>query len=351
MPVYNAAPYLREAIEGVLNQTYSEVELIICDNCSTDKSPEIAQEYARKYSNIHFIQNNWNIGFNGNAHKATSNCHGDFILMHAADDYLLPDAFESYVNIIQTSGTEPKNLVLMSDFLRGDANGNAKDRLTLSSDNQTLLSFPFLKEVQDTGLSQIHGNDLLKFIFPKLISFGGVGSVLVSRNLYEKTEGYLSNHTFNPDKHFLYKVLSLSPEIFWLRKPLYYYRIHESNQLGQQKSSAILRQLMDEYAYTFEYPNEFYQEFGDGKAAIINQFLNYDCINSSLREIANGNSKQGFRNLCFGLSTYPDQTLRNSKTYLALMGLIMGPLGNWIFGLIYKSGYWKKMLRTGHGGK
>ena len=49
MAVYNCAPTLRESIDSILNQTYTNWEFIICDDCSTDNTLEIVREYEAKY--------------------------------------------------------------------------------------------------------------------------------------------------------------------------------------------------------------------------------------------------------------------------------------------------------------
>ena len=57
LPVYNGAKYLAECIESVLNQTYTNYEYLIVNNCSTDKTLEIAEEYASKNKHIQVHSN------------------------------------------------------------------------------------------------------------------------------------------------------------------------------------------------------------------------------------------------------------------------------------------------------
>ena len=60
MAVYNCSQTLREAIDSIINQTYTNWEFIICDDCSTDNTLEIVREYEQKYPDkIKVIQNNW----------------------------------------------------------------------------------------------------------------------------------------------------------------------------------------------------------------------------------------------------------------------------------------------------
>ena len=69
-PVYNGAAYLRECIESVLRQTYSNWEYIIVNNCSTDATQEIVEEYAKKDSRIRVHNNDVFLAIIANHNKA-----------------------------------------------------------------------------------------------------------------------------------------------------------------------------------------------------------------------------------------------------------------------------------------
>ncbi|HIK58603.1 MAG TPA: glycosyltransferase family 2 protein, partial [Nitrospinaceae bacterium] len=62
IPTYNYAKYLPGAIESVLKQNYDNYELIIIDNCSTDNSANVINEYAKKDQRIVFKNNDHNLG-------------------------------------------------------------------------------------------------------------------------------------------------------------------------------------------------------------------------------------------------------------------------------------------------
>jgi len=102
-PVYNGADYLVECIESVLNQTYKHFEYIIVNNCSTDRTLEIAQEYATKDSRIRVHNNeqfvaviaNHNIAFNLMSSDAR------YSKMVSGDDYLFPDCLERMVEFAE----------------------------------------------------------------------------------------------------------------------------------------------------------------------------------------------------------------------------------------------------------
>ena len=70
MPVYNREPYIRAVLDAVLGQTYTDFELIISDNASTDKTEAICREYAARDSRIRYVRNATNLGMAGNYNAA-----------------------------------------------------------------------------------------------------------------------------------------------------------------------------------------------------------------------------------------------------------------------------------------
>jgi glycosyltransferase involved in cell wall biosynthesis len=97
-PVYNAAPYLREAIDSVLAQTYTDWELILIDDGSTDSSGEICTEAARHDRRIRSYHTP-NHGVSAARNLALSLAKGDFITFLDADDILHPRFLEYMVEV------------------------------------------------------------------------------------------------------------------------------------------------------------------------------------------------------------------------------------------------------------
>lgn len=101
IPAYNYAQYLPEAIESVLAQTYSDFELIIVDNCSTDNTEDIVQKYSIQDQRIQYIKNQENIGMFRNYNQALLYAKGDYIKFLNADDLLYPHALRSFLDIFE----------------------------------------------------------------------------------------------------------------------------------------------------------------------------------------------------------------------------------------------------------
>jgi len=94
MPAYNAEKYIAESIESILNQTFTDFEFIIIDDCSTDKTWEIIQEYANKDKRIIAMRNGKNLGIAGNRNKLVSLAKGKYIVWQDADDISMPYRIE-----------------------------------------------------------------------------------------------------------------------------------------------------------------------------------------------------------------------------------------------------------------
>ena len=86
MTTFNGELFLREQLNSILNQTFSDFELIICDDCSTDNTLQIIKEYVNKDKRIKLTQNTKNLGFKKNFEQAIGFCTGDYIALCDQDD-------------------------------------------------------------------------------------------------------------------------------------------------------------------------------------------------------------------------------------------------------------------------
>ena len=89
MPVYNAEKYLNEAIESILKQTYTDFELLLINDQSTDNSKAICEEYSKKDNRIILLENNSEIHGPGPTRNiGLDNVTGEFIYFMDADDWI-----------------------------------------------------------------------------------------------------------------------------------------------------------------------------------------------------------------------------------------------------------------------
>lgn len=99
MPVYNTGLFLKEAMDSILSQTYSDFEFIVIDDASTDDSLKIAQSY--KDRRIRLIRNSHNIGVTASLNRGMELAKGEFIARMDGDDICAPSRFEKQLHIME----------------------------------------------------------------------------------------------------------------------------------------------------------------------------------------------------------------------------------------------------------
>jgi glycosyltransferase involved in cell wall biosynthesis len=100
MPVFNGETYLEVAISSVLAQSFDDLELIICDNASTDRTAEICQDYAARDSRIRYFRNPQNLGAAPNYNLAFSHARGRYFKWLAHDDRMTPSYLAKTVRVL-----------------------------------------------------------------------------------------------------------------------------------------------------------------------------------------------------------------------------------------------------------
>lgn len=100
MGIYNCADTLSDAIESIINQTFSDWEIIMCDDGSSDRTLEIAQIYAEKYDKIRVYKNEKNMGLNFTLNHCLKYVTGQFVARMDGDDISLPERFEKEIDFL-----------------------------------------------------------------------------------------------------------------------------------------------------------------------------------------------------------------------------------------------------------
>ena len=121
MSVYNGERDLREAIESITGQTFRDFEFMIVDDCSTDYSPDILNEYSQKDLRIKLIRNELNLGLTSSLNKAIKTAAGKYIARMDSDDVADPKRLEKQVEFMETN---PDVVLLGTAFHEIDKNGS-----------------------------------------------------------------------------------------------------------------------------------------------------------------------------------------------------------------------------------
>src|SRR5215470_19548306 len=103
IPTYNGAKYLPDCLDSVLAQTHSDFEVVIVDDCSSDETVEIANDYARHDSRVRVSVNDTNLGLVGNWNRSVQLSHGEWIKFVFQDDRISPDCLRRMLAVAARS--------------------------------------------------------------------------------------------------------------------------------------------------------------------------------------------------------------------------------------------------------
>jgi glycosyltransferase involved in cell wall biosynthesis len=98
--VYNGERFLSKTLDSLLAQTFTEYEIIICDNCSRDATEQICRSYAASDSRIQYHRNSANIGAPRNFNLVTTLARGEYFKWSGADDLCAPAMIERCVEVL-----------------------------------------------------------------------------------------------------------------------------------------------------------------------------------------------------------------------------------------------------------
>jgi glycosyltransferase involved in cell wall biosynthesis len=104
MAVYNGRPFLREAVDGILGQTFPDFEFIVIDDASTDGTAELMAEYAARDRRISVLRNDANIGQSRSLNRGLDVARGEYVARTDADDVALPQRFERQIAFLERHG-------------------------------------------------------------------------------------------------------------------------------------------------------------------------------------------------------------------------------------------------------
>lgn len=102
IPVRNGQRFIRKAIDSLLAQSFSDFELIICDNASTDATESICRDYAARDSRIRYFKNDHNLGPAANHNKCFNLSRGEFFRWHAHDDMVEPTYLQQCIDLLDS---------------------------------------------------------------------------------------------------------------------------------------------------------------------------------------------------------------------------------------------------------
>lgn len=210
LPVYNGEKYLRESIDSIISQTYDNWELIIIDDCSTDSSPNIAMDYVRCDSRIHYYRNDKNLKLPKSLNRGFSLSKGEYLSWTSDDNRYLPEAINEMLFALKENH---------ADFVFASCNViDESGRIT------------------DTY--GVNNNSIIQ-----LIGTNPVGACFMySREAYLKTGEYNSELFLVEDFDYWQRLCSKF-ETITVEKILYDYRFHDGTLTSTMNKEAFYQNM------------------------------------------------------------------------------------------------------------
>ena len=246
MSVYNGEKYLVQAIDSILNQTYQNFEFIIIDDCSTDNSSHILQEYAQKDSRIKIIKKEVNQGLKGfikNLNLGISLAKGKYIARMDADDISLPERFQKQV-----------------DFLENNP------EITLVGAQLNLINEQ--NKITGEAIAALQHRDIVKRITSQIQLFHPVIMFRKDQNIQ-----YREKFLYCEDYDLYLNLITQGKKLANINEKLLHYRILESSI--SRKGDNFVKKLMVEKALYFyklrkENGQDLYETFNNEEVLEIN---------------------------------------------------------------------------------
>lgn len=140
VPVYNVEAYVKKSIESIINQTYSNLEIFLIDDGSTDSSGDICEEYAKIDSRITVVHKN--NGGQGSARNIGINmAQGDYIMFLDSDDYMQLDCIQKLLELIISNDYD----VSVCNYMFVDEEGNSYGNFSDSKDKRELNGYEAIR--------------------------------------------------------------------------------------------------------------------------------------------------------------------------------------------------------------
>ena len=244
VPVYNVEEYLRQCLNSIMEQTFTDFEVIMVDDGSTDNSFSICQEYVAKDNRFKLIHQE-NKGLAGARNTCIKNMHGEYITWIDSDDKVKPDYLEKLLQVQEETDAQIINCV------RHDIKNGIEHYYDYT---------PLYKDLKRIELS---GRDALRGVLFDRYSIIALWGTLIDRKLYKGW--FCSQGVKFEDADNKFKLYLRTNKVALVPEQLYGYRqrndsimgnaIHQKTFLEELKLTKDLIHFIEKYIYYMEVAN------------------------------------------------------------------------------------------------
>ena len=228
VPIYNAEKYLEECLESIINQSYSDLEIILVNDGSSDSSRQICEKYKNMDERIILI-NKENEGLVKARKLGITKAHGEYITFVDADDWIDKNAYE----VLITENADIIAYGLIEEY----------DNYSIVKRNEIEASFYGRNQIESNILPTLLCTDnFFEFgILPNLVC-----KLIRKDILFNTMEGVSDNVTIGEDVDFFYRTVFVAKSICVKSDVPYHYRQHEESMMKKNISTAALKSLFSD---------------------------------------------------------------------------------------------------------
>ena len=227
IPIYNVERYLRQCIDSILAQTFTDFELLLIDDGSPDGCPAICDEYAEKDARIRVFHKQ-NGGVTSARNKGLDNAKGNWIIYIDGDDWIEPTYVEELYN--EAINNEADIAICAFRFVYEDGS-SVIEHPTIWDDNKQASLNRYIASIWTTACGSIQKSSLYKD--------NGVQSP--------------KDLTFCEDFHLIVRLCYFADKVVSIDKPLYNYRQQPSSILHSTSFEKLQRDELTAYTEILEF--------------------------------------------------------------------------------------------------
>lgn len=236
VPVYKVEKYLSQCVESIQNQTYRDLEIILVDDGSPDRCPQICDEYAKNDARVKVIHQE-NKGLSGARNAGLNMATGEYIAFVDSDDFILPQMFETLQKKMMTE----KAALGICSYVKVDAAGNTKDNVSPIKD-EVLTGYETLK----------------KLPLEKGWYYITVWNKLYKKELFDNLR--FAERRMHEDEWIIHKILLASENVVTISEKMYCYRNTENSLMTSKASVRRLDGVEAVYERFCDYQKQGYNE-------------------------------------------------------------------------------------------
>ncbi|MDR3350178.1 MAG: glycosyltransferase family 2 protein [Prevotellaceae bacterium] len=214
IPAYNAEKFIGDTIRSALAQTYRNLEIIVCNDCSSDNTLQVAKSFSDPRMTVYV--NEHNLGCSGNYNRSLSYARGKYVKLLCADDMITPDCIEKQVRAFEEN--EDKNIVMVT-----------AGKYVINENGKRVFSKKFpgkgcMEGKKAVRKSVLYGTNI----------FGEPGLLLMKTDILRKTTGVTEDKYYTMCNDFdLWCKMLLHGNLFVIHEPLFSFRIVSSSQTAR----------------------------------------------------------------------------------------------------------------------